>query len=202
VNVVLNILWIFFIVSTLQPVIMQRYLEASRQRLIAKIERKHGSRVILLVHREEIALAADRIVMCQHAVLGPIDPQLGEFPAASILKVVRAKPVAEVDDQTLVLADQAEKAIFQLREAVKSMLATKIGKERAAELAEVLTEGTWTHDYPITFGVAEHLGLPVGADMPDEVLQLKALFPQAVRRTASVEYLPKPRHLDRPDSVN
>ena len=49
----LDIFWLFFIISTLQPVIMQRYLEASRQRLIAKIERKRGSRVILLVHREE-----------------------------------------------------------------------------------------------------------------------------------------------------
>jgi ClpP class serine protease len=171
------------------------------------VEKYKGTVTVFVPHHAMsggtlIALVADRIVMCQHAVLGPFDPQLGEFPAASILKVVRAKPVAEVDDQTLVLADQAEKAIFQLREAVKSMLATKIGKERAAELAEVLTEGTWTHDYPITFDVAEHLGLPVGADMPDEVLQLMALFPQAVRRTASVEYLPKPRHLDRPDSVN
>ena len=50
---VLDIFWLFFIISTLQPVIKQRYLDASRQRLIAKIERKRGSRVILLVHREE-----------------------------------------------------------------------------------------------------------------------------------------------------
>src|SRR5512135_3043395 len=49
----LDILWIYFIVSTLQPVIKQRFLDASRQRLIAKIEKKRGSRVILLVHREE-----------------------------------------------------------------------------------------------------------------------------------------------------
>src|SRR6202162_6028392 len=50
---ILDILWIYFILSTLQPVIKQRLLEASRQRLIARIERKRGSRVILLVHREE-----------------------------------------------------------------------------------------------------------------------------------------------------
>lgn len=271
----LDILWIFFIVSTLQPVIKQRYLEASRQRLIAKIERKRGSRVILLVHREEtmsllgfpifryididdseqvlraiemtdpdvpldlilhtpggmvlaalqiawaidkykgkvtvfvphhamsggtlIALAADNIVMCKHAVLGPVDPQLGEHPAASVLKVIRAKPVAEVDDQTLVLADQAEKAIFQLRTAVKALLAPKVGQERAAELAEALTEGAWTHDYPIMFDAAQRLGLPVGTEMPAEILELMALFPQEVRRTNSVEYLPRSRRLDRPD---
>ena len=66
-----------------------------------------------------IALAADEIVMCGHSVLGPVDPQLGQYPAASILKVLHAKPIAEVDDETIVLADQAEKAIVQLREGVK-----------------------------------------------------------------------------------
>lgn len=272
----LDILWIFFLISTLQPVVMQRYLEASRQRLIARIEKKRGSRVILLVHREEtmsflgfpvfryidindseqvlraihmtdpevpldlilhtpgglvlaamqiaraidahrgkvtvmvphyamsggtlIALAADEIVMCSHSVLGPVDPQLGQFPAASLLKVVRTKPIAEIDDETLVLADQAEKATAQLRAAVEALLDSKMDRERASELAGVLTEGTWTHDYPITFEAAQGLGLPVRSDMPDEVLELMGLFPQPVRRQASVEYLPRPRHLDRPAS--
>jgi ClpP class serine protease len=136
-----------------------------------------------------------------HAVLGPVDPRLGEYPAASLLKVIRSKPIAEVDDKTLVMADQAERAIFQLREAVKSLLGPKLGEERATELARILTERTWTHDYPIMFDVAKHLGLPVGSDMPDEVVQLMGLFPQPVRRQASVEYVPKPRHMDRPDPV-
>jgi len=56
--------------------------------------------------------------MSEYAVLGPVDPQLGEYPAASILKAVARKPVAEVDDKTLILADQAEKAVSQLRESV------------------------------------------------------------------------------------
>src|SRR3954454_16160490 len=38
-----------------------------------------------------IALAADEIVMDNHAVLGPVDPQLGKYPAASLLKVVKTK---------------------------------------------------------------------------------------------------------------
>ena len=75
-----------------------------------------------------------------------------------------------------------------------------MGQERAAELAGVLTEGTWTHDYPISFEVAQQLGLPVNSNMPDEVMELMGLFPQPVRRQASVEYLPKPRHLERPES--
>src|SRR5229473_4400789 len=48
-----DILWLFFVFSTLQPVLKQRFLEASRQRLIAKIERQRKSRVILLIHRQE-----------------------------------------------------------------------------------------------------------------------------------------------------
>ena len=45
-----------------------------------------------------IALAADEIVIDGNAVLGPIDPQLGEFPAASVLKVVERKPIDKIDD--------------------------------------------------------------------------------------------------------
>jgi ClpP class serine protease len=191
-----DLLWLFFALTAFQPVISQRLLESSRQRLLTRIERRRGSRVILLVHRQEtmsllgfpvmryidvddaeemmracemtdpdmpldivlhtpgglvlaslqiaravrhhkgkvtvfvphyamsggtlIALAADEIVMSPHAVLGPVDPQLGQHPAASLLKVVAKKPLAEVDDQTLILADVAEKAINQLRETPRS----------------------------------------------------------------------------------
>src|SRR5512146_1969523 len=52
-----------------------------------------------------ISLAADEIVMSRYAVLGPIDPQLGQFPAVSLIKGTEQKPVAEIDDQTLILAD-------------------------------------------------------------------------------------------------
>src|SRR5439155_9771144 len=43
-----------------------------------------------------IALAADEVVMSPHAVLGPVDPQRGQYPAASLLRVVARKPVVEV----------------------------------------------------------------------------------------------------------
>src|SRR5260221_13982250 len=72
-----------------------------------------------------IALAADEIVMSEHAALGPVDPQLGQQPAASILKAVARKPVAEIDDKTLILADQAEKAIAQVCASVQELLAGK-----------------------------------------------------------------------------
>jgi hypothetical protein len=69
-----------------------------------------------------IALAADEIVMSKHAVLGPVDPQLGEYPAASILRVLRDKPAAEIEDRTLILADQAEKALNDLKTSVTEIL--------------------------------------------------------------------------------
>jgi ClpP class serine protease len=268
-----DLFWLFFIFSALQPLVRQRLLDAARQRLIARIEKRRGSRVILLVHRQEtmsllgfpvmryidiedaeavmraceltdpevpldivlhtpgglvlaslqiaravrehkgrvtvfvphyamsggtlIALAADEIVMSPHAVLGPVDPQLGQYPAASLLKVVREKPIAEIDDQTLVLADVAEKAIGQVRDAVAELLTRSQTPEQARRLADLLSTGTWTHDFPITVQKARELGLPVRSDIPTEVLELMELYPQPVRRVPSVEYLPGPRRAER-----
>jgi ClpP class serine protease len=227
---VLDIFWIFFMLSALQPVIRQRMLDAMRMRKIAQLERERSSRVILLVHRQEtmkllgfpvmryidvndseevlraiqmtaddvpldivlhtpgglvlaalqiarairghkakvtvlvphyamsggtlIALAADEIVMSRHAVLGPIDPQLEQSPAASLLKVVEQKPIAEIDDKTLILADVGRKAMVQLKDAAKKLLARRLPAEQAETLAEKLSTGTWTHDYPIAAGGA------------------------------------------------
>src|ERR1700710_1799187 len=69
-----------------------------------------------------IALSADEIVMSKHAALGPIDPQLGQSPAASLLKVVEQKPISEIDDQTLVMADVGRKAIAQVKECARDLL--------------------------------------------------------------------------------
>jgi ClpP class serine protease len=139
-------------------------------------------------------LASDEIIMSEHAVLGPVDPQLGKYPAASVLKVIKRKPVAEIEDETLILADQAEKAIIQLRESVQELLNGKPANGRGPdELARILSEGTWTHDYPINYDRAKALGLPVRADIHDDVLKLMSLYPQPTRSQPSVEYLPGPR---------
>jgi ClpP class serine protease len=139
-----------------------------------------------------IALAADKIVMAPDAMLGPIDPQVGGFPAASVLRVLRDKPIAEIDDQTVILADIGEKATRQLREAAQQLLARHMPPDRAAELADQLSKGQWTHDYPITADEAIRLGLPVSTELPDEVADLMQLYPQPVRTTPSVEYVPPP----------
>jgi ClpP class serine protease len=267
---VMDLFWLFFILSALQPVLKQRMLEAMRMRKIGLLERRRNSRVILLVHRQEtmrllgfpvvryidvndseqvlraiqmtdpdvpldivlhtpgglvlaasqiarairdhkaevtvfvphyamsggtlIALAADQIVMSAHAVLGPVDPQLGHSPAASLIKVVEQKPIAEIDDETLVMADIGRKAIAQVRHTARELLERQLPAEQAEALAEKLATGTWTHDYPILPREAQEFGLKVSTEMPADVLQLMTLYPQPVRQQpGGVEYLPVPR---------
>ncbi len=261
--------WFFFIFVALQPLLKKRYLLAMRQRLIAAFEKKRGSRVIVLIHRQEtmsllgfpllryididdseeviraihmtdpdvpldlvlhtpgglvlaayqiahavrmhpgkitvfvphyamsggtlIALAADEIVMEEHAVLGPVDPQVGEYPAASLVKLAENKPIADIDDKTWILADVGRKAIEQIRSQVKSLLQDKYPAEKVEDLTRILTEGKWTHDYPLTYEEAKSLGLHVIKGIPAELYQLMSLYPQPVRHQPSVEYIPVPR---------
>ncbi len=264
-----ELFWLFFMISALQPVLRQRMIESARQRMIAKIEKAKGSRVIALVHRQEtmsflgfpvykyinindseeilraiqltdknipidlilhtpgglvlaslqiaralkkhpgkvtvyvphyamsggtlISLAADEIVMSENAVLGPVDPQLGEYPAASVLKLLEQKDLNKIDDKTLIMADISRKAINQLEDAVFDLLKDKYGDDKAKELAKLLSTGTWTHDYPITSEEAKKIGLNVSTDIPKEIMQLMSLYPQPVKKVPTVEYLPIPK---------
>src|SRR5580700_8511671 len=265
-----DLFWVFFIIVALQPMIRQWMVNTTRTRKIMQIESKRGSRVILLVHRQEtmrllgfpilryidindseevlraiqmtgddvpldiilhtpgglvlaalqiarairdhkakvtvfvphyamsggtlIALAADEIVMCRHSVLGPVDPQLDKSPAASLLKVIEQKPIAEIDDETLIQADIGRKAIAQVKKAAKELLDRRLPEEQAQTLADQLSSGQWTHDYPISAQEAKQLGLVVSTDMPNEVLEMMSLYPQPVRgQPSGVEYLPMPR---------
>jgi len=168
---------------------------------IAQAVHGHKSKVTVFVPHYAmsggtlIALAADEIVMCKHSVLGPIDPQLGQSPAASLIRVVEQKPIARVDDQTLVLADVGRKAIEQVKQSAAELLRRQLSAEQAEKLAEKLSTGTWTHDYPIWATTAKELGLRVNTEMPDAVLELMKLYPQPTRAQSSggVEYLPIPR---------
>jgi ClpP class serine protease len=168
---------------------------------IARAIRGHKAKVTVFVPHYAmsggtlIAMAADEIIMCPHSVLGPIDPQLEQSPAASLLKVVEQKPIKEIDDHTLILADLGRKAISQVKKAAGELLARHLPVPQAEALAEKLSTGTWTHDYPIAAAEAKDLGLPVSTKMPELVLQLMALYPQPVRaQTGGVEYLPLPRY--------
>lgn len=135
-----------------------------------------------------IALAADRIVMCRHAALGPIDPQVGPYPAASVVRAVARKEDQHIDDEILILADQSSMAIEQVRRSVIDLLGKRYPQRTADYIADALSEGRWTHDYPITPDEAAGLGLNVDTDMPDAVMDMMRLFPAARRRGGNVEY--------------
>lgn len=264
----INLLWLFLIISSLVPLFRQKIIEADRLRLMRAIETKRGSRVIALIHRQEsmsflgfpvaryidiqdservlraikltdsnlpidiilhtpgglalaaeqianalarhegkvtvmvphyamsggtmIALAADEILMDENAVLGPVDPQIGNFPAASILQVVAEKDRNRIDDETLILADISRKAIEQVKTTIRRIASAHYSAEKAEFLAEELATGKWTHDYPITVDEARQLGLNVKTELPEEIYQLMNLYPQAQQRRPSVEYIPLP----------
>ena len=264
----LNLIWILLIISSLQPIIRQKMIEASRIKLLNEIEKLRSSRVIALIHRQEtlsllgfplaryidiqdseqvlraikltapdvpidlilhtpgglvlaseqiayalcrhpakvtvfvphyamsggtlVALAADEIVMDPNAVLGPIDPQLGDQPAVSVLSVLEQKDINEFDDRTLVLADIAKKALRQVERTATRILATRYEREKAEEIARELSSGQWTHDYPISVDEAQGLGLYVTTDVPKQVYDLMVLYPQTRQRRPSVEYIPTP----------
>lgn len=166
---------------------------------IANALSKHDAKVTVFVPHYAmsggtlIALAADEIVMDENAVLGPVDPQIGQYAAVSILKVLEQKPISEVDDNTIILADMSKKAITQTRRFVYDLLISNdVPEEKAEELSTALTDGRWTHDYPIMYEEAKLLGLNVTSGIPEEVASLMHLYPQAGQRRPSVQYVPMP----------
>lgn len=266
------VLVVLVVALILAPVLQRRSLRRRRQRLIRAIEEQRSSRVITLIHRQEIvsllgipltrfiniedaervlrairltpegmpidlivhtpgglvlpsdqiayalrrhpgkvtvivphyamsggtlmALAADEILMDPDAVLGPVDPQLGSmqhgyYPAASILRALEEENPNR-DDETLILGDMARKALAQARDAVRDLVGDRRPPEEAERIATTLSDGRWTHDFPIRLQRARDLGLPVREDIPEGVHDLMSLYPQAAQRRPSVEFIPVP----------
>lgn len=260
----LTLLWLFIIVSSLQPVVQRQLLAASRRRMLGQIAERRDATAITLIHRQEtisflgiplmrhididdaesvlkairetpsgrtiemilhtpgglvlaasqiaralrdhdgrvvavvphyamsggtlIALAADEIVIDPHAALGPVDPQLGQYPAASLVEVA-AMP-GDHEDQTLIYADIGRKALRQLETLVTELLEAHTDPQRARDVARLLSQGTWTHDHPLMARDLELLGLPVRLGVPDEERALMDRYPQPRGREAAVEYVP------------
>jgi ClpP class serine protease len=149
-----------------------------------------------------IALAADEIVMDPNAVLGSLDPQLGQHPAASVVRAVEWKTEhkQDIDDDTLILSDVARKAIVQLHDCVESILQERLGPAKAKELADLFTRGAWTHDHPLNVEELRHLGLPINTEMPREIYEYMRLFPQPASGRPSVQYIPLPYRSPAPPS--
>jgi ClpP class serine protease len=164
---------------------------------IAYALRDHPGKVTVLVPHYAmsggtlLALAADEIRMDAAAVLGPVDPQLGDVPAASLVRVTGKKPIERIDDRTLIMADVAEKAVRHMKQLVRDLVA-RLDEKKADALAEELAGGHYTHDDPITVDEAKAFGLPIEVGLPQEVYNLMELFAQAGRRRPSVQYVPLP----------
>lgn len=141
-----------------------------------------------------IALAADEIIMDPNAVLGPVDPQLGQMPASSIIKVLETKKPEDIDDQTIILADVAKKAINQMIEYLVNLLMSNgVEEGKARTIAMELSTGKYTHDYPLSVERLKSLGLNISTEVPEDVYALMELFPQPMgSQVPSVQYIPAP----------
>ena len=143
-----------------------------------------------------IAMAADEIMMDPHAVLGPVDPQLGDvsgtYAATSILKAVQQKKVDEINDKTLILAEESRKAVAQMKDVVRSLVKHIHTPDDTERIVEELVSGKYTHDFPITADEAcELFGDCVKRQLPIEVYNLMKLYKMESRpRRPSVEFVP------------
>jgi len=263
----LSLLWLFFILASLQPAFTRQVLFAQRRRALAAISRRRKATVITLIHRQEslnllgfpvvryididdaesvlraiadtaddqpieiilhtpggmviaarqiasaladhpahvtavvphyamsggtmISLACDEIVIEDHAALGPVDPQLGQYPAASLVEV--SKLPGQHDDQTLLMADVGRKAIYQTEDFTRRMLERHMTPAQARDVAHLLATGVFTHDHPLQAPELIELGLPVKVGVPVEERELMQLYPQPRGRTPAVEYVPGPQ---------
>lgn len=163
---------------------------------IAHAIQKHKGKVTVFVPHYAmsggtlIALAAGEIVMDPNAVLGPVDPQIGQFPAASIIRAVEMKTPEKVEDQTLILADISQKAINQVGSLVADLLEKCMSEEDAQMVAALITTGQFTHDFPITVERAKSVGLCISTDMPKSIYHLMELYPQTGAGRPSVNFVP------------
>jgi ClpP class serine protease len=165
---------------------------------IAYALQRHPSKVTVMVPHYAmsggtmLALAADEILMDENAVLGPVDPQIGQYPAVSIVKVTKDKDINEIDDNTLILADISQKAIHQVENTIYNLLVDEMPEDKALDIAKAFSEGLWTHDYPIKVDELKNMGIPVEVGLSAEVYQLMELYPQSNGRRPSVGYIPLP----------
>ncbi|MBI2183861.1 MAG: ATP-dependent Clp protease proteolytic subunit [Thaumarchaeota archaeon] len=135
-----------------------------------------------------IALSADKIIMEEFSVLGPVDPQIGGLPSGALMNVLRRKKIEQVSDQTIIMSEIAELATRQMKGFVKSLLTDKIQGERREKLAELFTGGYVTHDTPITAALAKEMGLSVKVGVPDKVYDLFLTCEHGVCERPSLSY--------------
>ena len=81
-----NLIWIFLILTSLQPLVQKHLLALSRRRMLAQIAEKRDATVITLIHRQETMLAAR---VPAHAAISTSTTR------ESVLKAISAAPRRE-----------------------------------------------------------------------------------------------------------
>lgn len=158
---------------------------------IARALRRHSKNTKVIIPHYSmsggtiIALAANEIVMDKDAVIGPIEPQIGDFlhgtyPAPSWVYAAETKK-EKADDTTLVMSDISRKALKLTRNVAKELLEGKIqpgpaGESRLDEVVEKLVSGEMIHSTPLSASDAKEIGLPVSTDFPEDVHEFMKLF--------------------------
>lgn len=119
-----------------------------------------------------LALAADEIMMEKYSILAPVEPQIDEMPANSIMAILKRKPVETIADRTILLSEKARMETENAGEFVKWLLADKMAGDQVAQVANFLVGGFMASTTPITLDVARAIGLNVTEGVPEKVHQL------------------------------
>ncbi len=150
--------------------------------MIAMAIRKHPGKVTVIVPFYAmsggalICVAAHEIIMDRDSILGPLDPQIGGYPARALMALPRRKPIEAVSDSMLILSEMAQQSLDQVREFVKWLLEDRLSPKDREAVAVFLTGGYISHDTPIVPSVLRELGLSVQEGIPEEVYELFRTF--------------------------
>jgi hypothetical protein len=121
-----------------------------------------------------IALATNQVVMGKYACLGPIDLQYGPFPVDSFQRLMKEKPIQDIEDYFILISYRAEKELRNARAlACELMNKHHFGPDDACQLTNFLISGDMPHSEQIGRVRAKELGVNVAAeDCPEAVYRL------------------------------
>lgn len=136
-----------------------------------------------------MAFAADEIVMSAHAGLTPVDPFTPAGPASAVLKGIANKPIAKVEDETVMSADIARKMVDEAKRVTCELMHSKHDHNGVCRLADEFVSGKYSRDRAITAEIAKDAGLNVNVRMPSAVYDLIRSCRRGHEHDTSVSYL-------------
>ena len=217
----LSLLWLFFILASLQPAVARQALLLARRRALNAISRERGATVITLIHRQEtLSLlgfplvrfididdaesvlrairetpAGRRIEIILHTPGGMVIAarQIASALADHDAQVTAVVPHYAMSGGTLI-ALACDEIVIEPHAALGPVdpQLNQLAAASYVEVAHLLATGTWTHDHPLQPRELQALGLPVRVGVGDAESRLMTLYPQPRGRTPAVEYVPGP----------